>query len=129
LNSHFQVLLDEHGNAKVADFGIASAVDFGDETTRTHRTTGVACGTRCYMAFEYISQKQVSEKTDAYAFGIVLLELLTGMPPSDVALKYSLEGRHRRCATTALPPPPTHTHSHCIAPLLKGLISSRTFPS
>ena len=35
------------------------------------------------MAFEYQNNGEVSEKTDSYAFGVVILELLTGQPPRD----------------------------------------------
>jgi serine/threonine protein kinase len=111
--SHAQVLLDEHGKAKVADFGTASngAVKGGAETTLTHNVTASVMGTRGYMPFEYISQKHVSAKTDSYAFGVVLLELLTGMPPSVIATKYSLEGRQCGRAMSR------HAPQHALSPL------------
>ena len=41
-------------------------------------------GTRVYMPHEYSQSGQFSDKTDSYAFGVVLLELLTGLGPKPV---------------------------------------------
>ena len=43
--------------------------------------TRVVVGTSAYMPFEYLQSGIVSAKTDAYAYGVLLLELLTGLPP------------------------------------------------
>jgi serine/threonine protein kinase len=117
LSSYYQVLLNAHGQAKVADFGTASngAAAGGAETTLTHNITANVMGTRGYMPFEYITQKHVSVKTDSYAFGIVLLELLTGMPPSDIATKYSLEGK--RAPPNMICPPSPPPRLHCFSAL------------
>lgn len=48
-------------------------------------TPQLIVGTHFYMSPEYVSNGQVSEKLDSYAFAIVLLELLTGKPPAAVA--------------------------------------------
>ena len=77
--------------AKVADFGTARIVPqlAMSSTVRakgggqTHHSTGIIVGTRPYMAAEYAQLGQVSEKTDTFAYGVVLLELLTGKPPYD----------------------------------------------
>jgi hypothetical protein len=73
--------------AKVADFGTARiAPQLALSTSArgaTHLSTGIIVGTRPYMAPEYAQLGQVSEKTDTFAYGVVLLELLTGMPPID----------------------------------------------
>jgi serine/threonine protein kinase len=47
-------------------------------TVNTHALTGVIVGTKGYMPPEYEKSGHVSEKTDSYAFSILLLELLTG---------------------------------------------------
>ncbi|KAJ1268653.1 hypothetical protein BS78_07G151100 [Paspalum vaginatum] len=67
------VLLDEHHEAVVGDFGLAKLLDHGD----SHVTTAVR-GTVGHIAPEYLSTGQSSEKTDVFGYGILLLELVTG---------------------------------------------------
>lgn len=68
------VLLDDCYEAIVGDFGLAKLLDHGD----SHVTTAVR-GTVGHIAPEYLSTGQSSEKTDVFGFGILLLELITGM--------------------------------------------------
>ena len=80
------VMFDEHGQARLGDFGIAQ---FADATTLTAESTTV--GTAAYMAPEQIDGSQVTSKADVYALGLVLLESLTGDrafpgPPHEAAL-------------------------------------------
>ncbi|KAL5725070.1 hypothetical protein ACHQM5_008257 [Ranunculus cassubicifolius] len=67
------ILLDSRHRAKIADFGLARTFQ-GDAS---HISTIVA-GTFGYMAPEYLAHGQVTEKTDVYSFGVLVLEIITG---------------------------------------------------
>ena len=71
------VLLDELGRAKVADFGLARLEGSSIELT----PTGEVLGTPRYMAPEQLLGRPVGHKTDVYALGAMLHELLVGAPP------------------------------------------------
>lgn len=74
------ILLDNSFEARVADFGLAKlALD-----ANTHVTTRVM-GTFGYMAPEYASSGKLTEKSDVFSFGVVLLELVTGRKPVDAS--------------------------------------------
>lgn len=74
------ILLDNNFEAKVADFGLARlALD-----AVTHVTTRVM-GTFGYMAPEYASSGKLTERSDVFSFGVVLLELITGRKPVDAS--------------------------------------------
>ncbi|KAI3809627.1 hypothetical protein L1987_19223 [Smallanthus sonchifolius] len=68
------VLLDKNLNAKISDFGLAKL----DEEDDTHISTRVA-GTYGYMAPEYALRGYLTDKADVYSYGIVLLEIVSGM--------------------------------------------------
>ncbi|RAL46775.1 hypothetical protein DM860_005054 [Cuscuta australis] len=79
------VLLDEYCEAVVGDFGLAKLLDHTD----SHVTTAVR-GTVGHIAPEYLSTGQSSEKTDVFGFGILLLELITGLR----AMEYCKAAHH-----------------------------------
>jgi serine/threonine-protein kinase len=72
------VLINKEGLLKIVDFGVAAAQREGDtQLTKT----GYVIGSPKYMAPEQILGKKVDERADIYAVGVILYEMLTGVPP------------------------------------------------
>jgi TolB-like protein/tRNA A-37 threonylcarbamoyl transferase component Bud32 len=73
-------VLFHSGHAAVTDFGIARGMTQGEETRLTG--TGVAVGTVAYMSPEQaVGESELDARTDVYALGCVLYEMLQGTPP------------------------------------------------
>lgn len=72
------ILIENNLEAKVADFGLAKF----SQDTNTHVSTRVM-GTFGYLAPEYASSGKLTDKSDVFSYGIMLLELITGRPPLD----------------------------------------------
>ncbi|XP_034682960.1 proline-rich receptor-like protein kinase PERK4 isoform X1 [Vitis riparia] len=75
------ILLDYNFEAMVADFGLAKL----STDNCTHVSTRVM-GTFGYLAPEYASSGKLTEKSDVFSYGVMLLELLTGRRPVDNAI-------------------------------------------
>lgn len=72
------VLINQDALLKIVDFGVAAAQREGDtQLTKT----GYVIGSPKYMAPEQILGKKVDERADIYALGVILYEMLTGVPP------------------------------------------------
>ncbi|HSY46374.1 MAG TPA: HEAT repeat domain-containing protein [Steroidobacteraceae bacterium] len=72
------VLINQEGLLKIVDFGVAAAQREGDtQLTKT----GYVIGSPKYMAPEQILGKKVDQRADIYALGVILYEVLTGVPP------------------------------------------------
>jgi serine/threonine-protein kinase len=74
---------------KVADFGLARAVESSAMTT-----TGLLIGTVSYLAPEQVVTGRADMRSDVYAAGIVLFEMLTGAPPFDGETPLSVAYQH-----------------------------------
>ena len=70
------VLLTNAGRAKVADFGLARAVDQSSMTTE-----GRILGTAIYMSPEQVRGKRATAASDVYAMGVIVYEAITGARP------------------------------------------------
>jgi HEAT repeat protein/tRNA A-37 threonylcarbamoyl transferase component Bud32 len=72
------VLINNEGLLKIVDFGVAAAQREGDtQLTKT----GYVIGSPKYMAPEQILGKKVDQRADVYALGVILYEIMTGVPP------------------------------------------------
>ncbi|CAK9164949.1 unnamed protein product [Ilex paraguariensis] len=73
------ILLDENYNPKISDFGLAK---LGPSGGNSHVTTRIM-GTYGYAAPEYVATGHLYVKSDVYGFGVVLLEMLSGLRALD----------------------------------------------
>ncbi|MFG0318751.1 MAG: protein kinase [Planctomycetota bacterium JB042] len=95
------LLVDAEGRTKVIDFGVARATGADGSATATLTRTGTIVGTLQYMSPEQLAgSDRVDARTDVYALGVVLFELLCGAHPFDLA-DLSLAAAARRVAETS----------------------------
>ncbi len=89
------VILTDDGRIKVADFGLAKAITSAS-------TTGVLMGTVAYLSPELVASGVADARSDVYAAGIVLFEMLTGRQPftGDVPVQVAYRHVHEQ-----VPPP------------------------
>jgi serine/threonine protein kinase len=71
------IMLDEELNAKLGDFGLARLVD----RRAAAQTTDNVMGTQGYIEPEFVQTGKRCKESDVYSFGIVLLEMVTGIGP------------------------------------------------
>jgi serine/threonine-protein kinase len=72
------LLVNDEGLLKIVDFGVAAAASSGDtQLTKT----GYVIGSPKYMAPEQILGKKVDETADIYSVGVIMYEMVTGIPP------------------------------------------------
>ena len=100
------VLIDDEGRARVADFGIARGGENSDITA-----TGSVMGTAQYLSPEQAQGKATTPRSDIYSIGVILYEALTGRVPFEgdsavaVALKQVSEAPRRPSAINPNIPP------------------------
>ena len=98
------VLIDEDGNARLADFGLLTIVL--ESTHHTNSSTSTSAGTKRWMSPELLDpdhfgckSSRPTKDSDCYALGMVILEVLSGKPPftncNDVGVvRKVIEGEH-----------------------------------
>ncbi len=90
------LMLNRQGIVKVMDFGIAKVVG-----TRGMTRTGMQLGTLAYMSPEQIQNRPIDVRTDIYALGITLYQMLSGHVPFESDSDFEIMNGH----LTAAPPP------------------------
>ncbi len=114
------ILLHE-GHAIVADFGIGKAIVAASESF-TFTQVGVTVGTPAYMSPEQAAGEELDGRSDLFALGCVLYEMLTGEPPfTGPTLQAVIAKRfhHTPPAVTAARPAVPASVSHTIERLLE----------
>jgi len=93
------ILINEDGLLKIVDFGVAAAAQSGDtQLTKT----GYVIGSPKYMAPEQILGKKVDVRADIYSLGVIIYEMITGIPPyskgDHMAVMYQhVQGKAKLC--------------------------------
>lgn len=91
------VILTDDGRVVLADFGLAKIVG-----STVHTASMAMIGTPAYMAPEQAQSSMVDPRSDIYALGVILFELLTGQLPFDAETPFAMIAKHRQEALPRL---------------------------
>ena len=84
------IMIDEHGNARIMDFGIARSLKEKGITG-----AGVMIGTPEYMSPEQVEGKEVDQRSDIYSIGVILYEMVTGLLPFEGDTPFTIGVKHK----------------------------------
>ncbi len=113
------VLIADDGRVKVADFGLARAFDANTAHTATG---GVLIGTVSYLAPELIVNGKADPRSDVYAAGVLLYEMLTGRKPHEGEGAIQIAFKH----VNEDVPPPSEATDQPIPAYLDALVARAT---
>ena len=87
------ILVEPSGTPQIIDFGVARCIDASAEAQTNLTDMGQLIGTLQYMSPEQLdaSPNAIDKRTDVYALGVILYELITGKPPYEISKKEILE--------------------------------------
>lgn len=111
------ILFDQWNEPYLADFGIAKLAD-GD-ATKGLTATGGTMGTPAYMSPEQVQGGNLDGRSDVYALGVILFEMLTGKRPYEAGTPMAVALKH---VTDPIPPlPKTDLPAECQTVINKAL--------
>jgi tetratricopeptide (TPR) repeat protein len=102
------IMVDKEGNAKIMDFGIARSLRTAGMTAE-----GMIIGTPEYMAPEQVEGQEADQRTDIYALGAILFEMVTGRVPFEGDSPLSVAYKHKN----EIPVPPQKLNAQVPEPL------------
>ncbi|XXT16176.1 protein kinase [Sorangium sp. So ce429] len=106
---------DEHDHVKVLDFGLVKDTESGENLTQQ----GLFMGSPKYMAPEQIANGDVSARTDIYALGVMMYEMLTGHVPFDKGASVGTLMSH---VHDPVPPMQTRNPDLAISQTMEGIV-------
>jgi tetratricopeptide (TPR) repeat protein len=106
------IMLDQEGQVRILDFGIARAV-----TSEGITEEGVMIGTPEYMSPEQVEGSEVDPRSDLYSLGVILFEMVTGRVPFEADTPFAVGIKHKSTR-----PPNPREYNAGIPESLNGLI-------